>query len=125
MHPASCSAASWLASSCRAVEQRAYPTRIGLPAGTSAAPESMAGPGDHDLPGGGLAAAGAAGAPSGGVALGAGMALDGGRRLLVLVMEPLSAVPASGWWPDAGTRHVRPVTFRPGGGAGRRTGSRC
>ena len=51
VHPASCSAASWLASSCRAVEQRAYPTRIGLPAGTSAAPESTAGPGDHDLPG--------------------------------------------------------------------------
>ena len=51
VHPASSSAASWLASSCRAVEQRAYPTRIGLPAGTSPAVKSMAGPGDHDLPG--------------------------------------------------------------------------
>ena len=51
VHPASCSAATWLASSCRAVEQRAYPTRIGLPAGTSAAPASMAGPGDQGLPG--------------------------------------------------------------------------
>ena len=105
------------------------------------------------VPGGGLAAAGPAGAAGGGVALGAGMALDGvlvglsqprgggrlrdqpgetGSDVLVgqgevplLVMEPLSAVPASGWWPDTGNRHVRPVTFRPGGGAGRRTGSRC
>ncbi len=51
VHPAACSATSWLASSCRAVEQRAYPTRIGLPAGTSAAPASTAGQGDQGLPG--------------------------------------------------------------------------
>jgi hypothetical protein len=37
VHPASSSAASWLASSCRAVEQRAYPIRMGLPAGRSSA----------------------------------------------------------------------------------------
>jgi hypothetical protein len=109
VHPASFRADSWVASSCRAVEQRAYPTRMGLPAGTSAAAKSTVGPGDHDLPGarseghrdvellaqrghedepggvvagGGLAAAGAAGAAGGGVALGAGMVLGGlGRRL--------------------------------------------
>src|ERR1019366_6076706 len=178
--PASCSAASWLASSCRAVEQRAYPTRIGLPAGTSAAPESTAGPGDHDLPGarsGGTATFSSSrsagtrmkramwyraavlplpvrqGLPAGASHLGQGWRSAafwwvshnraGGGRLRdqpgetgsevlvgqgevpLLVMDPLSAVPASGWWPDTGNRHVRPVTFRPGGGAGRRTGSRC
>ena len=103
VHPAASSAASWLASSCRAVEQRAYPIRMGRPAGTSAVPASTAGPapragraavrgrrdvqllaqrGHEDepggvVPGGGLAAAGPAGAAGGGVALGAGMALDG------------------------------------------------